>query len=54
MGKKLEDVPILVTEAIAIREALRVAGDYKIENVMMESDTELVNNFIQRRIQAPS
>lgn len=35
MGKTLGDVLVLVTEAIVIREALRVMNVYKMDNILM-------------------
>lgn len=46
MGKKFEDVPILVTEAIGVHEALKVATTHIIENIVVERDSQLVINSI--------
>lgn len=43
----------IVTEAIVIRESLRVADDYKIDN-MMETDSQFVINSILGRIKPES
>lgn len=41
MGTKLGEVHVLVAEAIAIREAPRVASDFKMDNILIESDSQL-------------
>lgn len=43
-SKKIEDVPVLVTEAIAIREALRTTCDRNMDKILIESDAKIVIN----------
>lgn len=50
LSKKLEDVSILVTEAIAIREALRMASECNMDKIVIESDSQLVINSIRGSI----
>lgn len=45
--KKLGDVPTLVAEAIAIREALRVTADRNMDNILLESDWQIVISSIE-------
>lgn len=38
IGKKFGDIHILVDEGTVIREALSVAGDCEMDNILIESD----------------
>lgn len=50
MVRRVAYVPILVVDAIAIREALRVATYLKMDNLLIESDFQIVINFFLDRI----
>lgn len=47
MGKKLVDVQVLVTEAIAIGEALSIVGDRSMDKILIETDSQFMINFIK-------
>lgn len=47
MDKKLSYVHVLVVEAIAIRGALRIPNNYKMDNILLKSDSRLVINYFR-------
>lgn len=53
-GEKLEYVPVLVVKAIVIREALRIASDHHMDKIMIQSDLQLVINWIRGLIKIRS
>lgn len=54
MGQELGNVPLLVAEVIATCEALRVGDYFKMDNLLMENDSQLVINSILGRTKTPS
>lgn len=46
----ISDTSVLIAEAIAMRQALKVASKTKIDNLIMESDSRLLNNFVLGKI----
>lgn len=46
MGRRIGNVPILVAEAIAIHEALRTAIHLNMDNLITESDSQIIINSI--------
>lgn len=49
----LGDAPVLVAKAIAICETLRTASDHFIDNIVIESNSQLVIDSIRGLIKVP-
>lgn len=53
-GKLIGDVPVLIVEAVAIREALRTPSQLNMNNLLMKSDSQVViNSKIVSRSKTP-
>lgn len=53
-NKKFGDVPVLVTEAIAIQEALSIATQHSMDKITIESDSPMVINSTNGLIKDPN
>lgn len=53
MGRRVRDIPVLIAEAIVVREALIIAAQLNMNNLFMESGPPIVINSILGKITVP-
>lgn len=52
-GKLIGDVHVFVAETVPMREALKAAMQAKVDNLIIESDSQLLINVVLGKIKVP-